>query len=529
MSNTIARNNIVFLILPVVAVFLPLTAVLKDNTESLLSLASLSLFAITALLFIVPGIVMAVGNNYIRIPMATLLVVFTAYALYFPVPGQKPEVSWIPFGDYGVLLLVAVAVFFVAWLIRRKLGEILLVILLVLWVSMILTPINAEKESKVIYFNDGAAFNETLPRYIHIFFDQHIGVEGLNSDDNAETAKYKKALISQYVDNGFDVYGRAYSHHNKSMYSFPSFMNFYNGEQPGLFTKEKKFGAKLTQNKLFDLLTKRGYRIHLYQTDYVEMCSPEKYNHYKCETYIMDRLYDESLPYREKIIIVLDELAKRFMIKTIWRKLSVHPEWPNLHADRFSSESLNKIEQLKEDVKNSGRGQAFFSHIMLPHHPYHFDSQCQFTRIVPTIDEDREEQGYYLEQMKCLHKKMKEFILSMKKNGIFEDSTIIIHGDHGSRIIKPQPALDEPPSNRYISWHSTFFAIHEPSGTPSKYHINPISLTELMRSIHDIASPTKGSKDPFVYIMPNGFIPDDYKFKKVPLPPFLDGNVVKSW
>ena len=35
--------------------------------------------------------------------------------------------------------------------------------------------------------------------------------------------------------------------------------------------------------------------------------------------------------------------------------------------------------------------------------------------------------------------------------------------------------------------------------------------------------------DNYVYIMPNGEIPNDYRFLKQKMPPFLGGEVVNKW
>ena len=48
-----------------------------------------------------------------------------------------------------------------------------------------------------------------LPPVVHILLDEHIGIEGLGGDAAADAMKER--LRSFYVNNGFRLFGGAYS------------------------------------------------------------------------------------------------------------------------------------------------------------------------------------------------------------------------------------------------------------------------------------------------------------------------------
>ena len=48
----------------------------------------------------------------------------------------------------------------------------------------------------------------------------------------------------------------------------------------------------------------------------------------------------------------------------------------------------------------------------------------------------------YFKQVQCVYLKLDELFKRMEDAGLFENSVIIIHGDHGSRIMKTEPTIE---------------------------------------------------------------------------------------
>lgn len=72
------------------------------------------------------------------------------------------------------------------------------------------------------------------------------------------------------------------------------------------------------------------------------------------------------------------------------------------------------------------------------------------------------------EQGRCVHKKLGQLIASLREIGSYDDWTVIIHGDHGSRITYFSVTQDyehQLQSSDYIDGFSTIFAIKAPGVT----------------------------------------------------------------
>ena len=190
----------------------------------------------------------------------------------------------------------------------------------------------------------------------------------------------------------------------------------------------------------------------------------------------------------------------------------------------FTSSSLRFFEKFAEDIRDAKKGNAYIAHFLIPHHPFLYDEKCNIITIKP-YTEDYDD---YLKQIVCVQNKIDDLISMMKENRIFSDSIVVIHSDHGSRIAA-KPSSQEPliPID-YMIWHSSFFAFHKPDNFNPQYITTPASISELLKRVVLEKEPDKMNEN-YVYIMPNGDIPHDYRFLKQKMPPFLGGEVVKKW
>ena len=138
----------------------------------------------------------------------------------------------------------------------------------------------------------------------------------------------------------------------------------------------------------------------------------------------------------------------------------------------------------------------------------------------------------YIKQIQCTHTLIDKILNKLDSNDQAQDSTIIIHGDHGSRIPWKRDGTVSFSTEEYIQWFSTFFAVRSPAVTPG-YDRRPFALDELLKaSTHFkpdfIALEEKQEK--FVYSFPkkdesNRNAPHE-KFR---LPPFANGIRAQAW
>ncbi len=102
-----------------------------------------------------------------------------------------------------------------------------------------------------------------------------------------------------------------------------------------------------------------------------------------------------------------------------------------------------------------------FAHFLMPHYSYVYDPSCNLkqdvstwhrryitystTGAVNTPGSRRERYEAYFDQVRCAYELLAGFFDELKQAGIYDDATIIVHGDHGSRIGIYDPWLQNRP------------------------------------------------------------------------------------
>ena len=117
-----------------------------------------------------------------------------------------------------------------------------------------------------------------------------------------------------------------------------------------------------------------------------------------------------------------------------------------------SLRAMDTMSLLTEEVARSRSGQLFFAHLLLPHLSYIYDANCDerdpadwepaYDRepLPPNTMQSRAQRyALYLEQVRCLYKRLDAMFRRWQEAGIFDRAQIIIHGDHGSRIYLHRP------------------------------------------------------------------------------------------
>ena len=125
---------------------------------------------------------------------------------------------------------------------------------------------------------------------------------------------------------------------------------------------------------------------------------------------------------------------------------------------------------------------------------------------------------------------MDRLINKLDSNPATKNSTIIIHGDHGSRLsILEKPPIGESAdlfsSEEYIQFFSAFFAVRSPNISPG-YDRRPLALDELLEiSVLGKTALLEKEKKAFVYSYSSG----SEDFESFELPPFANGSKVPTW
>lgn len=299
-----------------------------------------------------------------------------------------------------------------------------------------------------------------LPPVIHIILDEHIGLAGLPAD-NGQSAAAETLIRKTYKD--FALYPRAYSRFSETQYSLSALMNGRPGAENADLLTQRSVGYTLENNRWFDLLESQGYAVRVYQSDWLDMCSQSQAvdSCYTYPLYSMNAIQRTLLPTRERLTIMLSKLGLAGPVPMLSALASRETE------TRFLS-----------DLAEAPRGVAYIVHLLTPHYGYLYRQDCSLddpdewaeTGHLGAISAEERAEAYreYLPQLICAQRWVGEMLEAVRKLGVYDDATIVVHGDHGSRLgEQPYFVTGSTPSGRDLLDHfSTFLAVKAPSQSP---------------------------------------------------------------
>lgn len=492
MVNQLKEHWCYFFIFPLFLAAL-CTAFVKHNGINIIHKEVLLAYFWLILLGLLPGLIMVFGGLILRLLTVSGLLIFfilTQYngLLILPLGLQYRYV--IPF----FLLLFTIPLYF----LREQLDKLLLVMFSVFLVGSFFTnPITLFSVQN--YSSTQTKEAKKLPPYIEIVLDELIGIQGgqlLEKDGHY----FSKDLIGHYKKQGFTIYGNAYSRDFQTLSSFASFLNFKPINNLDSYLVQDNGVNLITQNKLFEALTKKGYEINLVQSTYVDMCKyKNQINLKKCSTYN----YASPVPYgfvdykQKSIDIIYTIFFTIPQFKEATRRLfsflfKYKNEQTFVEASTATYFIFPEVLQMAKDVQ---RGNAYFVHLLIPHYPYVFNAHCDY------LGNRGKTAATYLEQLKCAHKMISDFLAELANNPEAAESTIVVHGDHGFRIPKPSAKASYKFSDkRIITIYNTFFAVKAPF-QEAGYKGNELPIDYLLKNI--IARKPIDSYDPkhqYVYL-----------------------------
>jgi hypothetical protein len=145
---------------------------------------------------------------------------------------------------------------------------------------------------------------------------------------------------------------------------------------------------------------------------------------------------------------------------------------------------------VQRTIPAAGRGEYIFAHLLLPHHPYVYDRSCNLRPVADwlnpfrwpdkdTMADRAQRYPLYLEQVECTLTKLDTLLAAIDRNPALSDATLILHGDHGTRIGmntagKPLASL--------LDWHPTLVAVRFPDRAPRIFD-RAVDLQDVM---HDL-------------------------------------------
>lgn len=424
------------------------------------------------------------------------------------------QFDWVKGLAAYATIVVLLAAF---WILRRHIAAILAVTFGVLLVSTaVLGTLEPYQEVRVAENADageGVAGPRASGLLIHLVLDEHAGVMGIPTD-LAGGAALRRDLRDFFVANGFRLFGNAVSEYEASRNSISGILNFTAGPTPyDLYDGKEPYILK--QSRYFDALAAAGYDIHVYQATYMDYCREFPALVGRCYTYLHDGtdwMATSALGDLEKLhalfalYLQLSGTVVEKVLKTYVRlnqRLQAHgvhlPELPKWDDGPGPMNAMVTFDRIIEDATSGPDGTAYFAHLLIPHGPYAYDRSCRLRPDVtnwlsnrpPFRRENSErERGLsyaaYFGQLRCMQVKLQQLFDGLRATGRFDAATIIVHGDHGSRIHRVAARaqnLDRLKPRDYFDGFATLFAAKAPA-MPAGYdeELAPVSRL-LARSI----------------------------------------------
>jgi hypothetical protein len=391
------------------------------------------------------------------------------------------------------VLAIALGAATAVWLVRRRLGVISISVFGIIFLSALLLP--AERLSVGTQIDQTRGNSADRAPVILLVIDEQIGIEGVPTDIPGGP-QLRDDLKRFYQTFDFVLYGGAFSHSSETRYSLAGLLNAQSAMDGR--TRELFKGGKyrINQNAWFDALGNAGYRIRVYQNNWLKFCVDDHPAIEYCGTFranSVKSLDGSGLSALAKTRLILNSFVDNSSLFSIFRRKT---RVPKVKLGALAAPAV--LDRIAADLEERPRGTAVFTHLLIPHYSYIFDESCRpkanpadwINRFdlqvsgAARINSPRSRAlryETYFRQVRCAHALLGSFFGKLAEAGLFEDATIIVLGDHGSRIalVNPVEGLADQLSDRDIIDHfSSLFAIKRP-GKPASYDSGARSIQAL--------------------------------------------------
>jgi hypothetical protein len=342
------------------------------------------------------------------------------------------------------------------------------------YVSSLLRPSIAPPPARLSA--TGAARSNAL--LVHIILDEQWGVGGLRAAGDSATAAF---LTDFYLKRGFELYESAYSRYLLSAESIPGTLSLGQTLESRV-RRPAPYWHRMARIPYFERLHELQYDIRVYQSTFLDFCSNGDVAVASCEVQAGNSI--RNFGFFEGSWVTRGLSAGRFFLNTrshVYDRLN--PESTVWHRS-VAGGGLAAMQRLTDAIAAGENDRsAFFVHVLLPHRPVQVDAECRI------LSEPAEYTGYdlleypgdslwrealraYGEQVRCAHRALARVIDAIDSTAGRDQSIVIVHGDHGSRMHPHAPvrdALEAYTADELNSNFSTLLAVRLPNVTAAVY------------------------------------------------------------
>lgn len=367
-----------------------------------------------------------------------------------------------------------------------------------------------------------------LSHVLYVILDEHSGPAGLPENIPA-CQEARQALEKMLETFGLDYYPRAFSNYSFTRSSIPSILNREMMPDAASIWRQGTAGTKtVSEDRVLTSLAKRNYAPRIYQSDYLHYAPKgvelEPPVNYKANS--VGSMRDVPLPWPEKLRFMVNNYlaSDSFLRGLLADRTPLGKHYFNRRPGPLAMRSFWP-DGVAADILEARRNTVFFAHLLTPHRPYPYradgtirdHAEWEVGDETGTYDPAVYERKYrrYSEQLRFLVGQFERLFQSLRQAGVYDSMTIVLHGDHGSRIrllregdqavrdsLMRSLALDDgelydyasaPPRQDLLDRFSTLAAIKLPGSGQGRRHEEPASV---LRIVHQTLFPEEKAQIP---------------------------------
>jgi len=327
---------------------------------------------------------------------------------------------------------------------------------------------------------------------IHILLDGFIGADGLPGFEASQSLRSE--MMAFFEEYGFQLHTRAYSHYSSTIDTMTRAMNFRNDDE-NIFQRTVLSHEPLSigENAWFKALREYGYPVSVYQTESMDFCDAEPSVVSSCNVFPIPNLksiHTGVSHFWARAPVLLRTLIRQSLVISMILKRS-----GEIDLWGVSTYDERMLEELARDIRIRPGG-AHFAHILLPHPPLVYRRDCtldyesetwlRFTANYGRVGNSEKSQYMryekYAENAKCALAELGALFKTLKDAGLYEQATIVVHGDHGGSLYLYAPSIKNTELMSFGDLresYSVLFAVKYPHG---KFSVDEqtVSLNVLM-------------------------------------------------
>jgi hypothetical protein len=363
---------------------------------------------------------------------------------------------------YIPAFIIFILLFLIIFLIIYKLNKensikILLATIITLIIFNLFDDTKHHKQINYFEKNISKKFDRST---IILIFDEMSGLNSLSSE-SLEGKIVNKNFIKLFDKYNFNYYPDIFSISDNTVTSLSSLINFNTKLEKD---KREKF-IKSSKNYFTDYDIKQNKLFHKYksisviQNMHINFCNnPNVKSCYQFNPFDLNMISAETSFFSK--IISNWNLNGSIFAKFFWRSLkqlelidsTLEPEGEKKFINDILNYSLGKVNSKKYDL--------IFLHVLVPHVPYGFDTECKYKTKISNLNlylTEKDKINQHNIERNCVINILDKFL---EKINNIEDHKIFILSDHGSRI-----------TNEKKSSLSTIFAFKN-FGSKTSYRLN---------------------------------------------------------